>query len=118
MPPIGRSPNGIDTRGAEGNPGLHTPSAPARRAYDFPGHRVHTPEPERDTTPEVGHACRPRQGDRAVHRLLCRSEQAPERGNSDGTTPLYLASVQGESEVARLLMEAGASPDTESRGAG
>ncbi|MGW6960228.1 ankyrin repeat domain-containing protein [Streptomyces chartreusis] len=66
----------------------------------------------------MGHACRPRQGDRAVHRLLCRSEQAPERGNSDGTTPLYLASVQGESEVARLLMEAGASPDTESRGAG
>ncbi|MFH9087792.1 ankyrin repeat domain-containing protein [Streptomyces sp. NPDC017673] len=42
----------------------------------------------------------------------------PERGDSDGTTPLYVASVQGAAEVARLLLEAGASPDTESRGAG
>ncbi|WP_141315056.1 ankyrin repeat domain-containing protein [Streptomyces spinoverrucosus] len=42
----------------------------------------------------------------------------PERGDRDGTTPLYLASVQGAAEVARLLMEAGASPNAESSGVG
>ncbi|WP_443048468.1 ankyrin repeat domain-containing protein [Streptomyces sp. HUAS 31] len=56
--------------------------------------------------------------DLARVKALLKIGASPERGNSDGTTPLYLASVQGEAEVARLLMEAGASPDAESRGAG
>ncbi|MGY3203538.1 ankyrin repeat domain-containing protein [Streptomyces sp. TE5632] len=56
--------------------------------------------------------------DAARVKALLRAGADPERGDSDGTTPLYLASVQGEAEVARLLLEAGASPDTESRGVG
>lgn len=56
--------------------------------------------------------------DTARVKALLRAGANPERGDSEGTTPLYLASVQGEAEVARLLMEAGASPDTESRGVG
>ncbi|MBL3665443.1 ankyrin repeat domain-containing protein [Streptomyces sp. M2CJ-2] len=56
--------------------------------------------------------------DTARVQALLRAGADPERGDSDGTTPLYLASVQGEAEVARLLLEAGASPDTESRGVG
>ncbi|WP_275462335.1 ankyrin repeat domain-containing protein [Streptomyces noursei] len=51
-------------------------------------------------------------------KTLLRSGASPEKPNSDGTTPLYLASVQGEAEVARLLLEAGAFPDTESSGLG
>ncbi|MFV6026714.1 ankyrin repeat domain-containing protein [Streptomyces sp. NPDC056264] len=51
-------------------------------------------------------------------KALLHSGASPERWNSDGTTPLYLASVQGEAEIARLLMEAGASPGTESSGLG
>ncbi|MFD9424647.1 MULTISPECIES: ankyrin repeat domain-containing protein [unclassified Streptomyces] len=57
-------------------------------------------------------------GDAMHTKALLRSGASPERRNSDGTTPLYLASVQGEAEIARLLMEAGASPDTESSGLG
>ncbi|MER5402281.1 ankyrin repeat domain-containing protein [Streptomyces sp. NPDC002599] len=57
-------------------------------------------------------------GDARHTKALLRSGASPERRNSDGTTPLYLASVQGESEIARLLMEAGASPDIESSGLG
>ncbi|MFE9097808.1 ankyrin repeat domain-containing protein [Streptomyces sp. NPDC007264] len=57
-------------------------------------------------------------GDARGAKTLLRSGASPERRNSDGTTPLYLASVQGEAEVARLLLEAGASPDTESSGPG
>ncbi|WP_428950555.1 ankyrin repeat domain-containing protein [Streptomyces sp. cg35] len=57
-------------------------------------------------------------GDARSTKTLLRSGADPEKRNSDGTTPLYLASVQGEFEVARLLMEAGASPDTESSGLG
>ncbi|MBG0850379.1 ankyrin repeat domain-containing protein [Streptomyces spinoverrucosus] len=56
--------------------------------------------------------------DPARVKALLRVGANPERGNSDGTTPLYLACVQGEAEVARLLMKAGASPDTESKGVG
>lgn len=56
--------------------------------------------------------------DTARVKALLRAGADPERGDSDGTTPLYLASVQGAAEVARLLLEAGASPDTESRGVG
>ncbi|MGW4890501.1 ankyrin repeat domain-containing protein [Streptomyces sp. LamerLS-31b] len=57
-------------------------------------------------------------GDARATKALLRSGACPERRNSDGTTPLYLASVQGETEIARLLMEAGASPDAESAGPG
>ncbi|WP_329202635.1 MULTISPECIES: ankyrin repeat domain-containing protein [unclassified Streptomyces] len=53
-----------------------------------------------------------------THRAQLRSGACPEGRNSDGTTPLYLASVQGETEINRLLMEAGASPDAESAGPG
>ncbi|MFF0110776.1 ankyrin repeat domain-containing protein [Streptomyces hirsutus] len=56
--------------------------------------------------------------DPARVKALLRGGADPERGNSDGTTLLYLASAQGEAEVARLLMEAGAFPDAESRGVG
>ncbi|MFE8940593.1 ankyrin repeat domain-containing protein [Streptomyces sp. NPDC007872] len=51
-------------------------------------------------------------------KALLRGGPSPERRNGDGTTALYLASVQGEAETARLLVEAGASPDTESSGLG
>lgn len=54
---------------------------------------------------------------RSVNDLL-RSGASPEKRDTDGTTPLHLASVQGEAEVAHLLMEAGACPDTESSGPG
>ncbi|WP_406410109.1 ankyrin repeat domain-containing protein [Streptomyces halstedii] len=57
-------------------------------------------------------------GDAMHTKALLRSGASPERRNSDGTTPLYLASVQGEAEIAGLLMKAGASPDTESSGLG
>ncbi|MFG3295230.1 ankyrin repeat domain-containing protein [Streptomyces sp. NPDC048179] len=57
-------------------------------------------------------------GDARTVKALLHSGACPERGNGDGTTPLYLASVQGEAEIARLLLEAGASPDTESAGPG
>ncbi|MFK4103798.1 ankyrin repeat domain-containing protein [Streptomyces sp. NPDC019531] len=57
-------------------------------------------------------------GDAGSAKTLLRSGASPEPRNTDGTTPLYLASVQGEAELARLLMEAGASPDTESSGPG
>ncbi|MET8948376.1 ankyrin repeat domain-containing protein [Streptomyces sp. NPDC004542] len=56
--------------------------------------------------------------DPARVQALLRVGAHPEAASGDGTTPLYLASVQGEPEVARLLMEAGASPDRESRGVG
>ncbi|MFE3149479.1 ankyrin repeat domain-containing protein [Streptomyces sp. NPDC059218] len=57
-------------------------------------------------------------GDARSTKALLRRGASPERRNSDGTTPLYLASVQGEADIARVLMEAGASPDTESSGPG
>lgn len=57
-------------------------------------------------------------GDARNMRHLLRRGANPEGRDPDGTTPLYLAAVQGEAEVARLLMEAGACPDTESRGPG
>ncbi|WP_431780960.1 ankyrin repeat domain-containing protein [Streptomyces chumphonensis] len=57
-------------------------------------------------------------GDVGATKTLLRSGACPERRNSDSTTPLYLASVQGEAEIARLLMKAGASPDAESAGPG
>ncbi len=42
---------------------------------------------------------------------------APVNGaNKYGTTPLYKAAVQGETEIVRVLLEAGADPNLESRG--
>lgn len=38
------------------------------------------------------------------------------RGRRKRETPLYLAAVSGRTEIVRLLLEAGATPDTESRG--
>ncbi|MFI1721482.1 ankyrin repeat domain-containing protein [Streptomyces sp. NPDC020489] len=57
-------------------------------------------------------------GDLPRVRALLRRGADPERRYADGATPLYLASVQGQAGVARLLLEAGASPDTESAGDG
>ncbi|MFJ3505502.1 MULTISPECIES: ankyrin repeat domain-containing protein [unclassified Streptomyces] len=57
-------------------------------------------------------------GDALRTKALLRRGASPEGRDTDGTTPLYLASVQGEAETARLLLEAGASPDTESSGPG
>jgi ankyrin repeat protein len=56
--------------------------------------------------------------DAARVETLLRAGAHPERADGDGTTPLYLASVQGQSEIARLLLSAGAAPDRESRGLG
>ncbi|MER5470581.1 ankyrin repeat domain-containing protein [Streptomyces sp. NPDC002685] len=57
-------------------------------------------------------------GDTARVTALLRGGTDPERGNSEGTTPLYEASVNGRAEIARLLLAAGASPDTDSSGIG
>ncbi|SBT93773.1 Ankyrin repeat-containing protein [Streptomyces sp. DI166] len=57
-------------------------------------------------------------GDATTVKTLLRSGASPQGRDNEGTTPLYLASVQGEAEVARLLLEAGACPDEESRGPG
>jgi ankyrin repeat protein len=57
-------------------------------------------------------------GDTARVKAALRAGADPEQGDSEGTTPLYVASVNGEAEVARLLLAAGASPDAESSGLG
>ncbi|QFR02192.1 ankyrin repeat domain-containing protein [Streptomyces phaeolivaceus] len=57
-------------------------------------------------------------GDTAAVKAVLRAGADPERTDSEGTTPLYAASVNGEAEIARLLLAAGASPDTESSGIG
>lgn len=51
-------------------------------------------------------------------KAVLRAGGDPERADSEGTTPLYWASVNGEADIARLLLAAGASPDTESSGLG
>ncbi|MCX4850174.1 ankyrin repeat domain-containing protein [Streptomyces sp. NBC_00893] len=51
-------------------------------------------------------------------KAILRAGADPERADGDGVTPLYLASVNGEAEIARLLLVSGASPDTESGGLG
>ncbi|MFE7359299.1 ankyrin repeat domain-containing protein [Streptomyces sp. NPDC057543] len=57
-------------------------------------------------------------GDTVRVKAVLRAGADPERGDSEGATPLYTASVNGQSEIARLLLAAGASPDTESSGLG
>ncbi|MFE9474080.1 ankyrin repeat domain-containing protein [Streptomyces griseofuscus] len=58
---------------------------------------------------------------RFTRRGLCHaplSRDARSSPDGDGTTPLYTASVNGEAEIARLPLTAGARPDTESAGPG
>lgn len=60
-----------------------------------------------------------RTGDRTRVGALLRRGADPARDSfGDGATPLYTAAVQGEAEIVRLLLAAGARPDAESRGAG
>ncbi|MFC6021036.1 ankyrin repeat domain-containing protein [Plantactinospora solaniradicis] len=54
-----------------------------------------------------------REDARAVTALL-RAGADPNATTSDGTTPLYTASVQGIAPIVRLLLTAGAAPDNES----
>ncbi|MDK1474300.1 ankyrin repeat domain-containing protein [Streptomyces sp. 549] len=58
------------------------------------------------------------EADAARVKALLGAGADPGLGDRDGTTPLYLASVQGEAEIARLLTEAGVFPDAESGGVG
>ncbi|MFB7630388.1 ankyrin repeat domain-containing protein [Streptomyces sp. NPDC056149] len=57
-------------------------------------------------------------GDTGAAKAALRAGAAPDRRNSEGTTPLYEASVSGRAAIAALLLAAGASPDTESAGPG
>ncbi|WP_329170369.1 ankyrin repeat domain-containing protein [Streptomyces decoyicus] len=43
---------------------------------------------------------------------------SPSAPDAEGETPLYLAAVSGQTDMVRLLLEAGATPDVESRGEG
>ncbi|WP_405117053.1 ankyrin repeat domain-containing protein [Micromonospora sp. NBC_01405] len=45
---------------------------------------------------------------------LLRAGADPNAADNDGITPLYQASVAGAAELVRLLLTAGAAPDTES----
>ncbi|TGA83331.1 ankyrin repeat domain-containing protein [Streptomyces sp. MZ04] len=45
---------------------------------------------------------------------LLRAGADPRTPDPDGTTPLYIASVQGEARIVRALLAAGADPDAES----
>ncbi|MFE6480381.1 ankyrin repeat domain-containing protein, partial [Streptomyces rochei] len=53
-------------------------------------------------------------GDVAGVRTLLRSGAPAETADAAGTTPLYQASVNGAADLVRVLLAAGASPDTES----
>ncbi|MFE6163824.1 ankyrin repeat domain-containing protein [Streptomyces sp. NPDC056486] len=57
-------------------------------------------------------------GDVTVVKAFLRAGADPNRTDSEGTTPLYEASVNGKAEIARLLLTAGAAPDAESSGLG
>ena len=47
---------------------------------------------------------------------LLRKGASPRAADADRDKPLYLAAVSGAADIVRLLLEAGASPDAESRG--
>ncbi|WP_407555005.1 ankyrin repeat domain-containing protein [Streptomyces sp. Pv4-95] len=47
---------------------------------------------------------------------LLRQGASPSAADADGEKPLYVAAVSGAADIVRLLLEAGASPDEESRG--
>ncbi|MGX7760487.1 ankyrin repeat domain-containing protein [Streptomyces angustmyceticus] len=47
---------------------------------------------------------------------LLQQGASPSAPDPDGETPLYLAAVGGHTEMVRLLLEAGAAPNAESRG--
>ncbi|MFC1232837.1 MULTISPECIES: ankyrin repeat domain-containing protein [Streptomyces] len=49
-------------------------------------------------------------------RALLRAGADPDGADAHGTTPLYAAAVGGSAEIVARLLEAGASPDVESRG--
>ncbi len=53
-------------------------------------------------------------GETARAETLLRSGADPEAPDSAGTTPLYSAAVHGATDIVRLLLAAGALPDTES----
>ncbi|MFE2889289.1 ankyrin repeat domain-containing protein [Streptomyces sp. NPDC059272] len=57
-------------------------------------------------------------GDVAAVKALLGAGVDPEGPDSEGTTPLYAAAVNGEAVIVGLLLLAGVSPDVESRGAG
>ncbi|MFD9440875.1 ankyrin repeat domain-containing protein [Streptomyces sp. NPDC060006] len=57
-------------------------------------------------------------GDTARVKEFLRAGADPEWSDSDGTTPLYVASVSGQAEIARTLLAAGALPNAESSGLG
>ncbi|MFF3499760.1 ankyrin repeat domain-containing protein [Streptomyces sp. NPDC003247] len=57
-------------------------------------------------------------GDTAEVDVLLRAGADPAAGDADGTTPLYLASVEGFAGIAARLLAAGAPPDAESAGPG
>src|SRR5438270_178954 len=56
------------------------------------------------------------QGNTSAVDSLIRSGASVNASNKHGTTPLYLASVQGEREIVALLLSAGADPNQESKG--
>ncbi|MFI2040419.1 ankyrin repeat domain-containing protein [Streptomyces bottropensis] len=53
-------------------------------------------------------------GDTAGVDTLLRAGAPAETADAEGTTPLYAASVHGAADTVRLLLAAGALPDTES----
>lgn len=53
-------------------------------------------------------------GDAATVRAVLRAGISAAAADRYGTTPLYHASVQGEAEIAQILLEAGARPNVES----
>ncbi|WEH42026.1 ankyrin repeat domain-containing protein [Streptomyces sp. AM 2-1-1] len=56
--------------------------------------------------------------DTASVRTLLRAGADPEAADAHGNTPLYIAAVQGDADVAEILLRAGARADTESGGWG
>ena len=57
-------------------------------------------------------------GDRRLVELLLERGADPNRGNAHGWTPLHQAGYGGNTEMARMLLAAGARPDVSARGDG